>query len=92
MGCVDGVLGVPGEAERDHHVPLSAAEQLLKDLTGGAGLHQRHVFKDHLHIKIQVTSQMGRGPRAQNIDMPGVDDLLHSRLKGVPVLVHGDLP
>ena len=35
---------------------------------------------------------MGRGPRAQNIDMPGVDDLLHSRLKGIPVLVHGDLP
>ena len=35
---------------------------------------------------------MGRGPRAQNIDMPCVDDLLHSRLKGVPVLVHGDLP
>ena len=59
--------------------------QLLVDLTGSAALHQRHVFKNQVHIEVEVARQKEGGANAQNIDVLGVEQLVHHLLKNISV-------
>ena len=54
---VDSHLGVPREGYSHQHVAPADVGQLLIDLTGGAGLHQRHVLEDQVQVEVQIPRQ-----------------------------------
>ena len=51
MYCAHGHLRVPGKADSQQHIPGPDAQHLVKDLSRSA-LHQRHIFKNQMEIKI----------------------------------------
>ncbi|CAN4020194.1 ribonuclease HI, partial [Dysosmobacter welbionis] len=85
LHCVHSDLGVPREADGDHHIPGADPQQLLEDLPCGVGLHQRHVLGQQVQVEVQIPRHKGGGPHPQDVQVPGAQDQVHHLVELSPV-------
>ena len=81
LHSTDRQLRVTGEADTHDHIARANADHLLEDLAAGHILHQRNVGKNQMEIKVQITCQIRRGAHTENIDVAGVEQLVHRTVK-----------
>ena len=82
--------GVARETDADDHVALPHPEQLLKELTGGRGMHHHHIVKNQIEIEAQKAGNGGGGADTHNIDPSGGHNGVHRGGERLPVgLLHG---